>query len=57
MGCMTQFDPGLITRINGALNEELYYEILKDELFNSLKYYGINLNYVIFKHDNDPKHT
>ena len=54
--CMTQFGPGLITRIDGALDGELYCEILKDELVNSLKYYGINLNHVIFQHDNDPKH-
>ena len=55
-GCMTQFGPGLITRIDWALDGELYCEILKDELVNSLKYYGINLNHVIFQHDNDPKH-
>ena len=55
--CTTQFEPGLIIIINEALDEELYYKILKDELLNSLKYYGVNLNHVIVQHDNDPKHT
>ena len=37
---MTKFGPGLITSLDGALDRNLYFEILKDELDNSLKYYG-----------------
>ena len=56
-GCMTQFGPGLITKIGEALNGELYCDISKEQLLNWLKYYGINLKHMIFQHDNDPKHT
>ena len=56
-GCMTQYGPGLITRIDGSLNGELYCDILKDELVKTLKIYGIPFKNIIVQHDNDPKHT
>ncbi|EGO23674.1 hypothetical protein SERLADRAFT_349832, partial [Serpula lacrymans var. lacrymans S7.9] len=31
--------------------------ILKDELLNTLQYYGFNPPDIIFQQDNDPKHT
>ena len=37
-GYMTQFVPELIAIKDGALDEEPYCEIVKDELLNSLKY-------------------
>ena len=39
------------------MNGELYKEILKDELMNSLDWYGHNVENIIFQQDNDPKHT
>ena len=39
------------------MNSELYCRILEEDLIGSLTWYGINLQDVIFQHDNDPKHT
>ena len=39
------------------MNGELYEEILKDELMNSLDWYGHNVENIIFQQDNDLKHT
>ena len=36
--CMTQYGPGLITRIDGSLNGELYCDILSDELIKTLNF-------------------
>src|ERR1700733_774435 len=36
---------------------ELYGRSRDDDLIGSLTWYGINLQDVIFQHDNDPKHT
>ena len=40
-----------------GLNTELYQNILDDELMETLKWYGLKKDRVIFQHDNDPKHT
>jgi hypothetical protein len=39
------------------MDEDLYYQILKDELQNSLEYHGLNPPDIIFQQDNDSKHT
>ena len=38
------------------MDGDLYLQILKDELLNSLQYYGLNPSDIIFQQDNDPKH-
>ncbi|KIK29002.1 hypothetical protein PISMIDRAFT_76441, partial [Pisolithus microcarpus 441] len=39
------------------MDGDLYLQILKDELQQTLEYYGLNLSDTIFQQDNDPKHT
>ena len=56
-GCMTWNGVGYATKIDGRMDGDLYLQILKDELQESLQYYGLNPPDVIFQQDNDPKHT
>ena len=35
----------------------LYVEIIRDELMSSLEHYGLEVEEIIFQHDNDSKHT
>jgi len=39
------------------MNGELYQEILIDELMRTISANDLDINEVIFQHDNDPKHT
>jgi hypothetical protein len=39
------------------MDVDLYLQILKDKLQNSLEFYDLNSSDVIFQQDNDPKHT
>src|SRR3954470_6979147 len=56
-GCMTAKGIGYMTKIEGNMNADLYCQILRDELMDSLDYYNLNPADVIFQQDNDPKHT
>ena len=56
-GCMTWEGVGYAAKIDGRMDGDLYLQILKDELLNSLQYYGLNPPDIIFQQDNDPKHT
>ena len=56
-GCMTWEGVGYATKIDGRMDSDLYLQILKDELLNSLEHYGLNPPDIIFQQDNDPKHT
>ena len=56
-GCMTWDGVGDAAKIDGRMDGDLYLQILKDELLNSLEYYGLNPPDVIFQQDNDLKHT
>ena len=49
-------DVGYLCRIDGELDNKLYCEILKDKFLNTLKYYDLNPQEVVFQHDNNPKH-
>ena len=39
------------------MNEDLYLQILKDELLNTIQYHGLDLSNIIFQQNNDLKHT
>lgn len=56
-GCMTFDGPGFLTRINGGLDAELYCKILDDELMQTLAWYNLDKESIVFQHDNDQKHT
>src|SRR3990167_3892868 len=40
-----------------VLDAKLYCKILKDDLLGTVDYYGMEIDEVMFQHDNDPKHT
>ena len=56
-GCINWKGIEFACRIEGRMNGELYEEILKDELMNSLDWYCHNVKNIIFQQDNDSKHT
>jgi hypothetical protein len=56
-GCMTWEGVGYAARIDGRMDEDLYLQILKDDLQNTLQYHSLNPSDIIFQQDNDPKHT
>ena len=56
-GCMTWQVVGFATKIDGRMDSDLYLQILKDELYQTLDYYSLHSPDVIFQQDNDPKHT
>jgi len=56
-GCMTWEGVGDAAKIDGRMDGDLYLQILKDELQNSIRFYGLNPSDIIFQQDNDPKHT
>ncbi|CAI7779950.1 unnamed protein product [Closterium sp. NIES-54] len=45
------------TMLEGRMNGELYRSILQDELQQTNVHYELDLETVVFQHDNDPKHT
>ena len=56
-GCMTWGGIGYASRIENGLDSMLDREILGDELIQTIEYYSMNKNNIVFQHDNDPKHT
>ena len=48
-GCMTWQGVGYATKIDGRMDGDLYLQILKDELQDSLQYYGLNPPDIIFQ--------
>jgi transposase len=56
-GCMTAEGVGNLCRIDGGLNADLYCCILEEDLKATIDYYRLDVDQVIFQHDNDPKHT
>jgi transposase len=55
--CITAQGVGYACRINDNLNTKIYTSILGGELLQTLAYYGLEKDEIIFQHDNDPKHT
>ena len=56
-GCMTWKGIGYATKIDGRMDGDLYLQILKDELLETLQFYGLDPPDIIFQQHNDPKHT
>jgi transposase len=56
-GCMTAQGVGYMAKIDNGLDADLYCEILKSDLMQTLEYYELEADQVIFQQDNDPKHT
>ena len=54
---MTWEGVGFATKIDGRMDSNLSLQILKNELLNSLKHYGLNPPDITFWQDNDPKNT
>ena len=46
-----------LVKIEGTINAEFYCSILEEHLINSLHWYNMNPQQVVFQHDNDPKHS
>ena len=56
-GCMTYQGVGFACRIDGDMDTEIYIKILNDELQQTAQYFWMQLENIIFQHDNDPKNT
>jgi hypothetical protein len=56
-GCMTSQGIGYATHIKDRMDGEFYADILNDEFLQSLAYYGLEVDEIIFQQDNDSKHT
>jgi len=56
-GCMTWQGVGFSCKIDGNMDASLYSEILKGELMDTIEYYNLDPEKIIFQQDNDPKHT
>jgi len=54
---MTAAGIGYLCKIDGGLDAALYCQILEEDFFRTLEYYNLDLNDIIYKKDNDPKHT
>ena len=39
------------------MDSDIYLQILKNDLLNTLEYYDLNPSDIIFQQDNNPKHT
>jgi transposase len=55
--CITYEGVGMSTKIDDILDADLYCEIMRGELMDTINYYNFEIDEVIFQQDNDPKHT
>ena len=55
--CITYEGVGWLAHIEDTMDSVLYREILQDELTKTLEEYHLEPSFIIFQHDNDPKHT
>lgn len=56
-GCITWEGVGYSCKIDDILDAELYSQILREELMNTIDFYKFDRSKIIFQSDNDPKHT
>ncbi|CCM06997.1 uncharacterized protein FIBRA_09315 [Fibroporia radiculosa] len=55
--CMGWDGVGNVCKIEGKMDADLYVSILDDELLESVEYWGISVEDLVFQQDNDPKCT
>jgi transposase len=55
-GCMTSKGVGYLCKIEGIMDQHLYKTILEEDLNETMEFYELDPQEVIFQHDNDPKH-
>jgi len=56
-GCMTHKGVGYGCHIEGIMDSDTYCEVLENHLKDSLNFFEISVDDMIFQQDNDPKHT
>jgi hypothetical protein len=56
-GCITSQGVGRARHIIDNMNPQLYTDILDNEFLQTLEYYGLEKEEIVFHQDNDPKHT
>jgi transposase len=56
-GCITSKGPGYLADIEGIMDQHLYKRILEGELHDTITWYELDEEEMVFQHDNDPKHT
>jgi hypothetical protein len=56
-GCMTPQGAGHMCCIDGRLDAQLYVNILDNEFLESLAFHRLEVGDIVFRQDNDPKHT
>ena len=55
-GCMAWEGVGYAAKIDGKMDSDLYLQILKDELLETLQYHGLNPPDITFQQVNNPKY-
>lgn len=55
--CFILSGVGYLVKIEGGLNAELYCKILEEDLIDSLYYYDLDTNDIVFQYDNNLKYT
>ena len=54
-GCITYDGLRFIYKINSIIDQHIYKQILQDYLLQTIDWYHLDAERVIFQHDNDPK--
>jgi hypothetical protein len=55
-GCMGWDGVDFLTKLDVNMTKDIYAEVLKDELMETLEYYGKEVRNITFQHDNAPSH-
>lgn len=56
-GCITYEGMGFACKVDDIMDANLYSQILRGELMQTIDYYHLDHSEIIFQHDGDPKHT
>ena len=54
--CITSKGVGYVCHIEVNMTQDVYLDILQDDLLKTIDDYGFDSKKIIFQHDNDPKH-